>query len=431
MPSGLPPGPSWPPPVQTLAWVTRPKPFLHRAHARYGDQFTARIFQRDAMVVLADPEHVKQVFTGPAELLRAGEANEVLLPVLGRHSVLLLDGAEHLRQRRLMLPAFHGERMRHYEVAMIEATRREVASWPHHEPVKLAPRFQAITLEVILRTVFGVEDAAQLERLRRLLLRLLDYTVEPWKLFVFAQMPLPVVERWLKPVLGPVDRELLSEVAAHRRTDLAARQDVLSMLLQAADEDGAPMTDAELRDELITLLVAGHETTATALGWALERLTRHPEVLARAVEDARDGDGSYLDAVCKETLRLRPVLPIVVRRLQEAMTIGEWELPAGTDVAPCIELVHRRPDVYPDPHAFRPERFRGTKPGTYTWLPFGGGIRRCLGAAFALFEMQAVLGEVLRTVELLPATDGGEPTGRRAIVLTPKRGAQALLSRAA
>jgi cytochrome P450 family 135 len=431
MPSGLPPGPSLPAPLQTLAWVTRPKPFLRRAQAEHGDQFTIRIFQRDAMVVLADPEHVKQVFTGPADVLRAGEANEVLMPVLGPHSVLLLDGAEHLRQRRLMLPAFHGERMRLYRDAMVEATQREVATWPIGEPVALAPRFQAITLEVILRTVFGIDDAAQVERLRTLLLRMLEWTVEPWKLFVFAQMPVPVVERWLKPVLDPVDRELLSEVAAHRRTDLASRDDVLSMLLQAEDEDGRRLGDDELRDELVTLLVAGHETTATALSWAVERLRRHPEVLARAVEDAKSGDGSYLDAVCKETLRLRPVIPLVVRRLKEPMTIGDWELPEGTDVAPGIFLVHERPDVYPDPHAFRPERFLDTKPGTYTWLPFGGGIRRCLGASFALFEMQAVLGEVLRSVELLPATDGGEPTGRRAIVLTPSRGAEALLSRAA
>jgi cytochrome P450 len=421
----LPAGPRLAPPLQTLGWIARPVPFLRRAHARYGDVFTLRMATGERWVVLAHPDHVREVFTGPADLLRAGEANRILLPVVGRHSVLLLDGPEHLRQRRLLLPPFHGERMQGYRDAMVEATEREVATWAPGEVVRLAPAMQRITLEVILRTVFGVADGGEVERLRRLLLELLEFTVAPRRLVLLALLggerlkDLPSLRR----VLAPVDAALLDEIARRRAApDLDEREDVLSLLLRARDEDGAGLSDAELRDELVTLLVAGHETTATALGWAFERLLRHPAAVARATAEPE-----YADAVVTETLRLRPVLALVVRRLREPMTIAGHDLPAGSEVAPCIYLVHRRPDLYPDPDAFRPERWLGAaKPGTYTWLPFGGGIRRCLGASFALMEMQTVLRTVLATARLRPVDGASELTARRAITLVPARGAAAV-----
>ena len=430
----LPPGPKWPALAQTAAWMTRPKPFLRRMHERHGDVFTVALRSGETFVVLAHPDAVKEVFTGDPDVLRAGEGNRVLLPVLGRHSVLLLDGAEHLRQRKLLLPPFHGERMQRYRAIIEEAAEREVARWPAGAPIELAPRMQEITLEVIMRAVFGVTDAGQVAHLREVLLGMLDWMMRPAILFALAAMPPERVGglRSFRRAMQPVDDALVAEIRRRRTApDLAEREDILSMLLQARDEDGEGLSDAELRDQLLTLLVAGHETTATGLSWAFERLTRTPDALERATADARGGDGAYLEAVSKEILRMRPVLPIVARRLQRPTVIGGHELPAGCDVAPCIYLVHHREDVYPDPHAFRPERFLDTKPGTYTWLPFGGGVRRCIGASFALFEMQAVLGSVLRVVDLQPTTQPFEPTARRAITLVPARGAQALASRAA
>ena len=432
--TALPPGPSWPVPLQTLAWITRPKPFLRRAHRRYGDVFTVRLRSGENFVMLAHPDAVKEVFTGDPEVLRAGEGNRVLLPVLGSHSVLLLDGPEHLRQRRLLLPPFHGERMQRYREIMEDATTHEVATWTPGQPIRLAPRMQEITLEVIMRAVFGVRGDDELRHLRRVLVDLLDWTTAPGRFALVALMSPEHLDRFrsFQSAIAPVDEALLAEIRARRDAeDLAEREDILSLLLQARDEDGEGLTDAELRDELLTLLLAGHETTATALGWAFERLMRHPDALARATDDARGGDGTYLDAVAKETLRLRPVLPVVARRLREPMTVAGHDLPAGADVAPCIYLVHHREDLYPDPDAFRPERFVGVKPGTYSWLPFGGGVRRCIGASFALFELQVVLGAILRAVDLRPTRAASERTARRTITLVPGRGAEAVPSRAA
>jgi cytochrome P450 family 135 len=433
--SALPPGPRLHPSVQTLGWMTRPKPFLRRAHAKYGDVFTMRL-QGDEFVVLAHPDAVKEVFTGDPDLLRAGEGNKILLPLLGKHSVLLLDGPRHLRQRKLMLPPFHGERMQRYRDIIVAATEQEVATWRAGEEVALAPRMQEITLEVITRAVFGVTDTAAVARLRTVLMGMLDWVQAPQHQFAFivAMTKPELLDRMssFKGVVRSVDETLFAEIRARRQVpDLAEREDILSMLLQARDEDGEGLSDEELRDELLTLLVAGHETTASALGWAFERLIRHPRALAHAVDDARGGDGEYLDAVAKETLRLRPILPMVARTVQEDTTIAGHHIPAGVTLAPCIYLVHHREDVYPEPDAFRPERFVGVKPGTYTWLPFGGGIRRCIGASFALFEMQEVMGAVLRGVDLRPLSREPEHTMRRSITLVPEHGARAVVSRAA
>jgi cytochrome P450 len=396
---------------------------MERCQERYGDMFTLKIASEGTWVFVTHPDAVKQVFTGDPRLLHAGEGNQVLSPLLGHNSVLLLDEDPHMEQRKLMLPPFHGERMRGYRDVMVEVTERELEGWPSGAALALWPRMQAITLEVIMRTVFGVSEAARLEQLGGALRELLEWASDLRRLMMLALLgprrleQLPAFRR----VRERADRLLFEEIRRRRGApDLAERDDVLSMLLQARYEDGHAMSDQELRDELMTLLVAGHETPATALAWAIERLVRHPEKLDRLAS----GDEDYLDAVVKETLRLRPVLPIVVRRLTEPMEIGGRELPAGVSVAPCIYLMHRRADVYPEPRRFRPERFLEQPAGTYTWIPFGGGVRRCLGASFAMFEMKQVLPAVARALRLEPSDAAGEKVARRAITLTPERGAR-------
>jgi cytochrome P450 family 135 len=421
MKAALPPGPPEPRLAQMMQWISRPMAFATRQRDRYGDAFTANI-DGHPWVMLGDPEDVRTVFTAGPQRTNAGEANAILRPTLGSHSLLLLDGEEHMRQRKLMLPAFHGERIDRYREIMREATERAVASWPSGEQFALRPHTQAITFEVIVRAVFGVDDAGAMERLREPLRRMLDWAGNPAPLLLVAVVgpDNPVVRRIIaRRYLEPVDRELYALIAARREaSDLAEREDVLSTLLLARDEDGEAMTDVELRDELLTLLVAGHETTATSLAWAVERLVRHPGSLERVATDAE-----YADAVVKETLRLRPVVAIVLRRLLEPLHVAGRELPAGTTVAPCILLVHRREDLYPEPDAFRPERFLREPPGTYSWIPFGGGVRRCLGAAFAQVEMQVVLETIARSARL-EAVGDAEGVRRRGVTLVPARGGQ-------
>ena len=413
--------------LQTVAWIRRPYPFLARARARYGDTFTMHI-GRDSFVVLSDPEHVKQVFTGDPAVFHAGEGNVILLPFLGHKSILLLDDAAHMSQRKLLLPPFHGERMRRHVDLMREVAGREVDAWPKGVPFAVQPHMQAVTLEVIMRIVFGVDEGdPNLATLRERLRRFLDVTASPRELRKLLVLGPERAHRRrvFAHVIDPVDEVIARVVDDHRRRgDLADRDDVLSMLLLATHEDGSPMDDQELRDELLTLLVAGHETTATSLSWAMERLTRHPAALERLTEEVRAGEEAYVDAVIRETLRLRPVLPFVVRRLTQPQAIGGVELPAGTNVAPSIQLIHRRADLYPDPHAFRPERWLGVRPNPYTFLPFGGGVRRCLGAAFAETEMRAVLAAIVSRVRLTPARPQSERTGRRVITLVPGRGGE-------
>jgi cytochrome P450 len=421
MKAALPPGPTEPRLAQMMQWISRPMAFATKQRDRYGDAFTANI-DGQPWVMLGDPEDIRTVFTAGPQRTNAGEANAVLRPTLGSHSLLLLDGEEHLRQRKLMLPAFHGERIERYRQIMRDATERAVASWRTGEPFALRPHTQAITFEVIVRAVFGVDDADAMARLREPLRRMLDWAGNPAPLLLVAVVgpENPVVRRVIaRRYLEPVDRELYALIAERRKApDLAEREDVLSTLLLARDEDGEPMSDVELRDELLTLLVAGHETTATSLAWAVERLVRHPGALDHVATDA-----GYADAVVKETLRLRPVVAIVLRRLLEPLEVAGRELPAGTTVAPCILLVHRREDLYPEPDAFRPERFLREPPGTYGWIPFGGGVRRCLGAAFAQVEMQVVLETIARSARL-EAVGEPEEVRRRGVTLVPARGGQ-------
>lgn len=408
--------------------------YMEQCRDRYGDVFTGRIFGDQPLVFVSDPDLVRLVLTGDPEVLRAGEGNAILGPVVGSRSLLLLDGAEHLEKRRMMLPAFQGDRMSAYVQLMTDVTAREVGSWPVGR-IAAWPRMQAITLEIIVEAVFGMTDPVSAARMRAALTEMLDWLGRPSRLLRLAVATRGVRERGEARGLGRfrqatagVHRLLQEELDRRRRGEIAPSDDVLSLLLAARDPDGHGLTDDELRAQLITLLVAGHETTATTLAWTLERLVRHPEALARAVAEADAGEHAWIDAVLRETLRLRPVLPIVVRHTTEPVDVGPHRIPAGVDIAPCIHLLHRRPELYPEPHAFRPERFLGVTPGTYTWLPFGGGVRRCLGASFALVEARVVLAELLRTVTVQAPSPRAERVSRRAITLTPGRSAEIYIS---
>jgi cytochrome P450 len=406
---------------------------LYACQDRYGDMFTIRVAYEGTWVMLADPEAIKQVFTGDPRVFHAGEGNEILAPLLGRNSLLVLDEKRHMSQRKLLLPPFHGERMQGYAQTMGEIAEREIDSWPSGTPYKLRPRMQALTLDIILRTVFGVgvDEAEKLADLRGALREFLDITTNP-------RLLLPLLLVGPKRVRGisafgrridRVDELIYREIAERRRAgDLEERDDVLSMMIGAHHEDGSPMRDEEMRDELLTLLVAGHETTATSLSWAVERLVRHPEKLERLRVEVSDGREEYLTATIQETLRLRPVISIVLRRLTEPVEIGGYELPAGVSVAPSVYLVHRNPEIYPEPDRFLPERFLERPPGTYTWIPFGGGVRRCLGASFAQFEMAVVLRELVKRHQIRPAKPESERIFRRAITETPRHDAEVILS---
>lgn len=433
----LPPGPRLPRAVQSAIWFRRAQWLLDTCQARIGDMFTLKIADEGTWVVTSDPDTIKQVFTGDPRLLHAGEANRILLPVLGPDSVLLLDDSPHLRQRKLMLPAFHGERMQRYGTLMAEIAANEIEGWPLGEPYPLRPRMQALTLEIILRAVFGVSEGERMRELREELRGILDLVTNPLGgMALLALGPERVAQLGrFKREMERVNRPIYAEIAERRTAgDLAGREDIMSLLLQATHEDGSPMRDSELRDELMTMLVAGHETTANALSWAVERLCRHPHKLARLTAETRAGEeDAYLKAVVQETLRLRPVISIVLRRLAEPMELGGRMLPAGASIVPSIHLVHRRADIYPEPDAFRPERFieseGGRAPGTYTWIPFGGGIRRCLGAAFAQYEMETVLRALVLRRTIDPSRPRAERVYRRAITETPCHDAEVIVGR--
>jgi cytochrome P450 len=428
--AALPPGPRMPRALQTAIWFRRAQWMMAECRKRFGETFRLSIAHEGTWVMVSNPDDVKTVFTGDPRLLHAGEANRILLPILGEHSLLLLDGAEHMAERKLMLAPFHGARMQSYRALMADIARTEISRWPSGERIRVRPRMQAVTLEIILRAVFGLADGERLSELRVELRSVLDRLTNPrWVAFLIALGPERI------PNFPPFSREiarvdrLIYEVIAARRAAGEPGADILSMLLAAEHEDGSGMTDRQLRDELLTLLVAGHETTATALAWAVERLARHPEKLERLAAETRAGEDRYLKAVVYETLRLRPVISLVNRTLKAPMRIGGYELPAGVKVVPSIYLVHRRPDVYPEPERFRPERFLDAPPGTYTWIPFGGGVRRCLGGAFAQFEMEVVLAELAAAAAIGPARRKPERVYRRAITETPRHDAEVIIGR--
>jgi cytochrome P450 len=434
----LPPGPRYPTPLQAMAFWTRPLAFLERCRARYGARFTLRLLAAPPFVILSDPDEIKQVFTAPADVLHPGKGARVLAPVVGQNSVILLDEDAHIEQRKLMLPAFHGQRVARLNELVAAVAEREVARWPDDTATPLHPLLQRLTLEVVLRAVFGLDPGPRLDALRSRLAAMLAFGER----FISLIPPPPGgrVERVLERV-GPFAHfarlqreadELLFELIDERRAVTPERDDVLAMLLDARHSDSSPMSDQELRDELMTLLVAGHETTASALAWAFERLSRHPAALSRLAAEVQGDDESYLTATIYETLRRRPVLPNVAPRLaMRPIEIGGWIYPAGVGLVPNAYLVHHDPGIYPEPYAFKPERFLDQSPGTYTWIPFGGGRRRCLGASFAMLEMKLVLRTVLRARKLRVASEPFEPTRRRNITITPGRGSVAGLAKRA
>jgi cytochrome P450 family 135 len=422
----LPPEPGQSSLVQTLRWAFRPLPFMEECRRLYGDSFSVKFlgFERP-MVLISDPAAIKALYMERSHGLPPGR-NIILEPILGPRSLLIQEGAEHLSRRKLMLPPFHGERMRSYEAVLEEIVSAEIDSWPLHSEFPIHSRMQAITLEAILRVVFGVSEGPRLDRLRGMLETVLQETAAP------AQQLIGLATRrfgsggpWARfeGKLREVDELLYAEIREHRaRGGLEQREDILSMLMLAEFEDGGSMSDEELRDQLMTLLLAGHETTATALAWTFDLLLRHRTVLGRLREELAGGGDEYLRATISESLRLRPVIPLAGRRLATELVADGLTLPAGTDVTPAIWLTQTRADLYPEPFAFRPERFLESPPDTYGWIPFGGGIRRCIGAAFAEFEMRIVLREVLTRCELRKAKPLPEKTGRRNITLSPKDG---------
>jgi cytochrome P450 len=436
----LPPGPRLPALAQTLLWIRRPIEVLYGCRARYGDVFTLKIGPLGRVVVVSRPELIKRIFTGDGDRLRAGEVNAVVGPLVGEHSVLLLDGQQHLRHRRMMLPPFHGERMRLYASTMQQITERQLATFPDDQSFSLHPHMQTITLEVILRTVFGVDEASRLAGLRDQLTKLLSIAESPLAALSLMpalrrELPLSPYRRFMRDK-ARADDLIYNEIARRRAQGASGsnRTDVLALLLSARDEDGHQLGDVELRDELMTLLVAGHETTATALCWAFERILSAPVVYARLREEQDRVVGNeplgsehfsrfeYLDATIHEVLRLRPIIPMVGRRLHAPLSLGDWELPEGVVVAPSIYLTHRNPAIYDDPETFRPERFLGKRPDPYAWFPFGGGIRRCLGMAFALYEMKVVMATLLAAADLELAEPAPLATVRRSITFSPRGG---------
>ncbi|MBA0046600.1 cytochrome P450 [Mycobacterium sp. NPDC050853] len=425
----LPPGPPLPLVVQSVLMAALGLRFLAGCQRRYGNVFTLRIPLSGKVVYLADPADIKTVYAGDPRVYHSGEAHWFFRGLLGDSSLFVLDEDEHHDQRRLLMPAFHRDAVAHQAAQMAEIAAANIADWPVGEAFPVAPMTTEITLEVILRTVIGATDPVRLAALRRVVPRLLY--MKPWETPAITKPSLRRHRPWrgVGRRMAETDALLYAEIA-DRRADpnLANRTDILAMLVRATDEDGRAMSDRELRDHLLTSIAAGHETTATALSWVLERLTRHPSALAKAVRAAdasAEGDPAgdeYLDAVAKETLRIRPVIFSSGRVLKAPVEVGGYRLPAGIMVDPAIGLVHASAAVYPDPGSFDPDRMLGTTLSPTTWLPFGGGNRRCLGATFAMVEIRIVLREILRRVELSITTAPDEKQQAKHVTFVPHRG---------
>jgi cytochrome P450 len=430
----LPAGPPLPTPLQAAIWALRPLELMDRCEARYGEIFTLRIRRGRPWVLLTNPTHVKQVFTRASELMGAGagEANPLLEPLLGPRSVMLLDEPEHMGDRKRLLPSFHGGRMKDYGAMMSEIAHEKVADWPTGEPFELWPRMQSISMEVVMRSVFDGIAPDRAALLRERIAGLTDWINQPRRLALLAAFGSRSItaNSGFRREMSKLESVVLDEVRLRRARGISAEEeDIFSMLERGHAESGEPASEEKMRDELVTMLSDG--PTATSLAWVFERLLRYPKKLARLREEVlRDEGGDYLDAVVKETLRLCPAVPLVMRRLIEPMELGGYLLPAGTIVAPCIYLMHRRADIYPEPLEFEPERFLGgADAGAYTWIPFGGGVRRCVAASFAQLEIKRVIEVVLRELELRPAVAESEGAARSSVSFAPGGGARVIASR--
>jgi len=420
---GLPPGPRWPAWVQTVALLRFRHRFVPRMWRRYGDVFTLRIVPGGRPLVLfTRPEHAKEIFAGDPEYFHAGKGNGILGPIMGEHSLLLQDGSEHKRARALLMPAFNGHALRGYRSLVDEVADSQIGRWRSGEEFRSLDRMNALTLEVILRVVFGVTDERRLAALRPRVTRTVD--ISPVVLLGWGYPALQRVGTWRRTVENAyrLDELIYAEIRDRRAAaDLHLRPDVLSRLILVGDE-GDRLTDDELRDQLVTLLLAGHETTASALAWALHELGRDRAQLRRARQAASDGDDDHLEAVLKEAMRLHPVIPMVARTLMRPATIGGWDLPAGATVGPSILVAHARGDNHPEPERFDPGRFLGQSPPVNTWIPFGGGVRRCIGAGFSLMEGVAVLRRILSAYDVTAL--GTDVPKVRNITSVPRHGSR-------
>jgi cytochrome P450 family 135 len=428
MASTYPPGPRLPGALQGVLFQRYRLWFLPAMARRYGDVFSLRIPPiADHLVMFSRPEHIKEIFSGDPHDLHAGEGNKVLGPVMGQHSVLLTDEDEHARARRLLMPAFNGASLRGYRELVTDIARAEAYGWNSNAELPALDRMNAVTLAVMMRVVFGVTDARMHDQLAPRLNRIVD--ISP---FIVLGWVFPKLNRYgpwkrFRDNQNEIDALLYAEIGRRRQApDLAGRSDVLSRLLQTGDQSDEPaLTDAELRDQLVTLLLAGHETTAAALAWTLYELARHPDLQERAYVAAAENDDKYLEAVLKEAMRLHPIIAGTARKLTRDQVIGDWHLPAGTVVSTSIVLAHQRRDSYPDWRIYRPDRFLGNEVEPNTWLPFGGGVRRCIGAGFSLMEGTAVLREILTRYTVLPPAARRSERGRvRNITNVPRHGAR-------
>lgn len=424
--------------LQALRMAVRQSSFMRQMQREHGDVFRVD-FQNDLVpeaVIVSHPDHVKSLFTAKPELAPSRTGSSPLRPIVGESSVLTSVGPRHMRQRKLLLPAFHGQAIAHYQEQIQAAADREIATWKTGQTFPLGPSAQAMTLDVIMAGVFGVDGRparGTLEyRVRQRFRRALALSMTRIaKVAEFANRTSNEAVGVQRIVVDSIDDALFPLIAQRRADHVSgARHDVLSMLLDATTEDGEQLTDQELRDELMTLVLAGHETTANTIAWTFERLTRNPEAYARLRDEVRDGDGTeYLDAVIHESMRSRPVIPMLAREVTVPWQFGEFAVPAGSVVAMSVLLLHHREDLYPEPLAFRPERFLGVKPGTYTWIPFGGGIRRCLGAALAMAEMRTVISEIVRRTDLVATDPAPESPRHRNVTMVPSRGGRVRIVR--
>jgi cytochrome P450 len=431
----LPPGPRLPQTVMAVGMWNRPLASLERLRERYSTPFTIKLPTAPPYVFFADPDELEQIFRAPPDVLHPGEGASVIEPFLGVYSVILLDEGPHLEQRKVLLPTTHGHKMARLADLIEEVVANDIAHWPRGSVIELQTHINRLALEVMLRAVFGFDEGERLEALRERFDARREFADRPISLlapppgtrlraFVENHGPFKAYMR----VKEQADA-LLAELIRERRNDHAGRDDVLSILLDARHDDGSPMSDDEIRDELITMLVAGHETTASTLGWLFEALARHPDVAQRVREEIDSGDGDdYLTAVINETMRRRPVLPHAEPRLvKKPIEIGGYTYPPGVALQCCVYLVHHDPKIYPDPYAFRPERFIEKPPGTYTFIPFGGGRRRCVGASFAMLELKIMVRSVVEACEIQAVGDRPERPRRRSITITAEKGVQVLL----
>jgi cytochrome P450 family 135 len=438
MATNLPPGPRTPMLAQTVSFVRHPVRFLDRVRSRFGPVFRVKLLGYPRFVYVAEAHLARRVFATDRDIGLAGEVRrEVMEPLVGRSSLLCLEGGEWLRHRKLVGPPLHGRAVEGYRERIAEIAAAEIATWPAGEPFALRPRMQAITLEVILRIVFGVRDATRLERLRALLPDLIETGASSgalailaggerlWSSRILRTLPRNPIGRFFA-LRAEADRLIYEEIEHRRAAPDHDATDVLALLLAVRDEDGKPLSDEEIRDELVTLLEAGHETTATALAWTFERLARHPEVLARLRSALDAGDDGYVDAVAKESLRTRPIITDTPRILTAPLELDGYEIPAGWYVAPAIPLIHRDPGRYPEPGEFRPERFLDGGVAPDVWIPFGGGKRRCVGSHLAMLELRTVVAEVVRRLDVRPAAPEPERTRLHHVTLVPADGGRVI-----